>query len=652
MSQQPKHFYEFGAYRLDARDHLLLRDGEVVLLPPKTFDLLLALVESSGRVLTKEELMKQVWPDSFVEEANLSHHVFTLRKALGEDGEGRYIETIPRRGYRFVAGVSEVLGEADELVVAEHSRSRIVIEQSDAPALATDYRGPERTSRVQALAAGTKRRTVLLALACCAATGALVVAVGLWKARNPKGDQTATGVKSIAVLPFKPLVADSRNESLELGMADTLITKLSGVKQLVVRPISAIRKYTGLEQDPLDAGREMGVDYVVEGNLQMEGEKVRATVRLLSVKDGRAIWTDKCDQQCSSIFELQDAVAQQIAGALALRITSDEKKQLAKHYTENVEAYQLYMKGRYFWSKFTDDGLRKSIVLFEQAIERDRDYALAYTGLAASYMVLGVNGHMAPKDSRPKAKYAVEKALELDNNLALAHQCLGGFKLFHEWDWLGAEREFKRAIELDPSLAESHELYSYLLSEQVRFDEALAELRNAQELDPVSVGVSGDYGDTLRQARRYDQAIDELHKTLEMDASYFFGHYSLGLAYAQKGLYEKANAEMNKAVSLSGSSTQMMSGLGQVYALSGKKSEAQKVIAELQVVSKQRYVSPLYIAMVYATLGENDQAFAWLEKAYDEHSCWLIELGIESCWDKIRSDPRFTDLLRRVGLPQ
>jgi len=651
MSVQTKHFYEFGPYRIDAQDHLLFRNGDVVALPPKTFDLLLALVESNGRVLTKEELMKRLWPDSFVEEANLSHHVFTLRKALGEDGDARYIETIPRRGYRFLAGVTEVQAEPDELVLTEHSRSRIVIEQAEVLNLETDQGSSDRTDRVLALVAGTPRRLQLLGLT-CAVVLATAVAIYFWRAGNTAGEPTATGVKSIAVLPFKPLVAASRNESLEIGMADTLITKLSGIKQLIVRPISAVRKYTDLDQDSIAAGRELGVDYVLEGNLQMVGEKTRATLRLLNVKDGSAIWTDKCDQQCTTIFELQDAVAQQIAGALALRITGDQKKQLAKHYTENVEAYQLYVKGVFFWNKFTDETVTKSIDYFQQAIDKDPTYALAYTGLANSYNVLGVNGPMDAKDAQPKVKYAVEKAVQLDDSLPQAHLALGAFKLFYEWDWLGAERAFNRAIELDPSYADPHELYGYLLRIMGRFDEALAEIRKAQELDPASLLINGDLGVTLRLARRYDQAIEEFKKTLEMDPNFADSRCEFGLAYGLKGMYEQGIVQIKKAVTLSGNNAQIIARLGEVYALAGNKAEAQRIIAWLQAESNKRYAPPLHIALIYATLGDGDKAFTWLEKAYDEHSCWLINLKIEAGWDKIRSDPRFDNLLGRVGLPK
>jgi DNA-binding winged helix-turn-helix (wHTH) protein/TolB-like protein/Flp pilus assembly protein TadD len=644
MIRQENNLYEFGPYHLAVQERLLTRDGEVIPLAPKAVDLLVALVENSGHVLGKDELMKQVWPDSFVEEANLSHHIFTLRKALGEDKNGaKYIETIPRRGYRFVAEVTEIDDTSNELVLAERTRSRIIVEQEQERPL-------ETTSRSALAGSGHKRKLMLAAAVSAGVLVGLGVVVYFLVTGKPEPGGYGSAIKSIAVLPFKPLVADSRDEALELGMAETLIARLSNLRDVKVRPTSAVRKYVDLQQDAIEAGRELQVESVLDASIQKSGDRLRVVARLVRVDDGTTLWADKFDEKLTDLFTVQDRISERMTAALALPLTGEERRLLAKRYTENVEAYQLYTRGRYYWSKFTDDGLRKSIGLFEQAIDSDPTYALAYSGLCNAYMVLGVNGHMSPKEARPKAKYAAEKAIELDDRLAWAHQSLGGYKLFHEWDWAGAEREFKRAMELDPGLIEPHELYSYLLSELGHFDEALAELRKAQEINPVAVNIGSSYGDTLRQARRYDQAITELEKTREMDPDDFFTLYTLGLAYAQKGLYEKAIIESKKAVDLSGNSTRVRSGLGQVYAMAGKYAEARKVIAELQTESKQRYVSPLYIALIYATLGENDQAFSWLEKAFEDRACWLIELGIEPSWDKLRSDPRFTDMLRRVGL--
>jgi DNA-binding winged helix-turn-helix (wHTH) protein/TolB-like protein/Flp pilus assembly protein TadD len=652
MSQQPKRFYEFGAYRLDARDHLLLREGEVVPLAPKALDLLLVLVEKSGRVLSKEELMKLVWPESFVEEANLSHHVFTLRKALGEDNNGGvFIETIPRRGYRFVARVAEVQDESDELVVAEHSRSRIVIEQTEAPNLAPDYRGSDRTGRVPTLAAGTRRRTVLLALACAGAL-VLAIAVYFWKTGNTAGEPIATGVKSIAVLPFKPLVADSRNESLEIGMADTLITKLSGITQLIVRPLSAIRKYTSLEQDSIAAGRELGVDYVLEGNLQMEGEKVRASVRLLSVKDGQAIWTDKFDEKSSgSIFSIQDSISQQVARALVPKLTGEEQRQLAKRYTDNTEAYNLYLTGRFFWSRFNEEGLKKAIEYFNQAIAIDPNYALAYTGLAGVYNVQGALGIIPSAETWSKAKWAAEKAVELDDKLAKAHQVLGAVKLMYEWDWSGAERELARSIELNPADGEPHNLYAYYYEAKGQLDKGLSEMRRAQELAPLSAVINADVASGLYYQGNYEEAINAWRKAEEMDPH--FGPSPLFLPaqiYEQKGEYDQAIAECQKAFSVFGRDPGILAVLGYTYAVSSKRREAQNILAEIESLWKRRYFSPIDVALVYTGLGDKDGAFAWLTKAYEARDPQLIWLKVEPELKSLHTDPRFGDLLRRMGL--
>lgn len=654
MSQQAKHFYEFGAYRIDTLDHLLLRNGEVVPLPPKTFDLLLVLVESNGRVLTKEELMKQVWPDTFVEEANLSHHVFTLRKALGEDGEGKYIETIPRRGYRFVASVAEVRDESDEVIVAERTLSRIVIEQTESPSIETGQSHSHQTAPVLALAAGTERRTFTLMLASGAIVLALAAGIFLWKTANPKIEQSAKGVKSIAVLPFKPLVADSRNELLEIGMADTLITKLSGITQLIVRPLSAIRKYTWLEQDSIAAGRELGVDYVLEGNLQMEGEKVRASVRLLSVKDARAIWTDKFDEKSTdSIFSLQDSISQQVARALVPKLTGEQQRQLAKRYTDNTEAYNLYLKGRFFWNRFNEDGLKKAIEYFNQAIAVDPNYALAYTGLAGVYNVQGALGIVPPAETWSKARWAAEKAVELDDKLAKSHQVLGTIKLMYEWDWLGAERELTRAIELNPTDGEPHNLYAYYCEATGQLDKALSEIRRAQELAPLSPVINTDVASALYYQGNYEEAMNAYRKAEELDPHFGPGPLFLpAQIYEQKGEYDQAIAECQKAFATFGRDPGILAILGYAYAGSGKRREAQNLLAEIESLRKRRYFSSIDVALVHTGLGDKDGAFAWLTKAYEARDPQLIWVNVEPELRSLRTDPRFTDLLHRMNLAQ
>ena len=658
MSLQPKNFYEFGAYRIDARDHLLLRDGEVVPLAPKAFDLLLVLAQSSGRVLTKEELMKLVWPDSFVEEANLSRHVFSLRKALGEEGDAnKYIETIPRRGYRFVAGVTEVQDESHELVVAEHSRSRIVIEQTETPGLATDYGGADRTTRVLALAAGNKRRTVLLALACA---GALVLSVAIfWKAGNTVSEPTATGVKSIAVLPFKPLVASERDESLEMGMAETLITRLSSISRITVRPTSAVRPFTKLEDEAVKAGQELMVDAVLDGSIQKSGDRVRVSVRLVRVEQGQTLWAEQFDEKFTDIFTVQDAISRRVADMLALRLSGQEKERLAKRGTDNPEAYQAYLLGRFHWNKRTGVDLRKSIDYFNQAIALDPNYALAYAGLADSYLNLPTSSNTPSSEANIKAREAAMKALTIDDTIAEAHTSLAGVKELYEWDFAGAEREFKRAIELNPNYVTAHQWYSTFLSCLGRHPEAIAEAKRATEVDPLSLPASALLGNMYIDAGRPDEAIAQLQRTLGMDINFARAHGYLAAAYLAKEMYEDAIEEFKKGYALSGryspeEAAKRVDMLRDGYRKSGAKGYWEKNL-ELRIESAKRgsMVSPTAMAQAYARTGDKDRAFEWLEKAYTERDQYLFyNLKVEKDFDSLRSDPRYATLLQRIGLPQ
>ena len=643
MRRQENNLYEFEGYRLDAGKRVLMRDGSLVPLSPKAVDLLIALVENSGQVLKKDELMRQVWPDSFVEEANLSHHIFTLRKALGESENGaKYIETVPRRGYRFIASVAEVHDESDALVVAEHSRSHIVIEQVEAPHLSI-----ESSESVPTLfLASTNKRRWVIAVACLVIALVLAVAGYLWKMGN-RSQPISPGINSIAVLPFKPLVGAQRNEALELGMADTLIAKLSGIRQLIVRPVSAIRNYTALDQDPIAAGRALDVDYVVEGNLLSEGDKVRATVRLLRVKDGLAIWTDQCDQQCTSIFDFQDAVAQHLAGEIGHHLSGDERKHLAKHYTENAEAYRLYVQGRFFWNKRSEEGFKKGIEFFTQALKLDPSYALAYSGLADCYALLANSSRLAPNEGFPKAKAAAMKALQLDDSLAEAHTSLAFVSYLFDTDFERAEIEFKRALELNPNYATAHQWYADYLSTAGRDEAALLEAQLAQQNDPLSLVINAELADYHRRLGQYDKALEQLRKTREMDPDFIRTHQSLGRVYLHTGAYEQAIAEFQRARQLD-DNPRNMSALGHAYALAGKKAEARQIIEELKSLSKRHYVAASLVAVIYAGLGEIDDAFYWLDKAYEQNEN-LNLLTSDEDFAPLRADPRFQRNIHRFG---
>jgi serine/threonine-protein kinase len=495
----------------------------------------------------------------------------------------------------------------------------------------------------------TQRRSLTVSLALAAGLVLAGLAIGLWPRRPPPiTPQPPAQIKTMAVLPFKPLVADSRNESLEMGIADTLIFKLSGIKGIVVRPISAVRKYADLNQDPLAAGREQQVEAVLDASIQVVGERIRVTARLVRVADGSVLWTDRYDQQYADLFAVQDAIAEKLAGSLALKLTYEEKQRLTKRYTENPEAYQLYQWGRFYFIRRTPGGYNynKGIEYFQQAIEKDPGLALAHVGLADCYTGLGAWQVLPANESIPKARAAAERALKIDDSLAEAHTSLARVKTL-SGDWPGAEAEYKRAIELNPNYETAHHWYALHLAGEGRLDEAMAEMRRAQEIDPRSLIINTEVGRIFYHMRQYDQAIAQYQKTLGMDPNFAQAHLQLGWAYEKKGMYQEAIAEYQKAIAL-GARPTMLSRIGRTYALWGKRGEAQKVLDELKQLSKRSYVPSYDFALIYAGLGEKEQAITWLEKAYEEDP--PMGLKVDPTWDSLRSHPRFQDLLRRMGL--
>jgi TolB-like protein/Flp pilus assembly protein TadD len=431
-------------------------------------------------------------------------------------------------------------------------------------------------------------------------------------------------IKSIAVLPFKPLVAGSRDESLEMGMADTLIARLSNIRDISVRPISAVRKYAGVEQDAVSAGREQKVDAVIDGQIQKSGEKIRVTVRMVSVEGAVSMWTNQFDDDMKDLFRVQDSISERVAAVLALKLTGQERERLAKSYTNNTDAYQLYLLGRYHVNRQTDEGLLKSLDYFQQAIEKDPNFALAHASLAGSYNALANSNVRPPTDVYSKARSAALNALNLDPLLAQAHTELAMVNLTFDRDWAGAEREFKRAIEINPSDSDAHYGYSYYLAFVGQFDNGIAEMRKAQDLDPVSLVKLTGLAQVLLMARRYDEALEQCRKALEMDPNLGFAHWLLGLAHMYKGSYEQAILALQKSIPLSGDSPDETVSLAQAHALSGGRMAARKILVVLKEQAKRKYVSPASLAVLYSLLGDKDQAFALLEKAYDDRDNLVI----------------------------
>ncbi len=456
---------------------------------------------------------------------------------------------------------------------------------------------------------------------------------------------------SIAVLPFADLSPQKDQEYFCDGMTDDIITKLSGINELKVISRTSVMRYKNSDKDIKEIGQELSVATVLEGSIQKEKDKIRINAQLINMEDGFHLWAETYDRKLASIFDIQDEISKAITEALRIELIDKEKALLVKRYTENLEAYNLYLKGRYFWNKRTEEGYQKSLEYFQEAIEKDPAYALAYTGIADYYNLLGYYDYLPPKEAFPKAKAAAEKALEMDETLAEAHNSLAMVKENYDWDWKGAEREYRRAIELNPSYATAHQWYAGYLGARGRHDESIAENKQAQELDPLSPIIGADLGINFISARQYDQAIEEFQKALEMDPNYIVAHLFLGLAYTGKEMYDEAIAELQKAQTLSGDDDSLITVfLGVIYSLSGKKDEAKKILNEVIELSKHSYVSPLCISLIYVGLGQKDQAFEWLEKAYDERDHWMSSLKVLPILDSIRSDPRFIALLKKMGL--
>jgi DNA-binding winged helix-turn-helix (wHTH) protein/TolB-like protein/Tfp pilus assembly protein PilF len=651
MDEQ-KTTYEFGPFRLDPAKHLLLRDGQAIPLTPKAFETLRMLVENSQQVVGKDELMQAIWPDTFVEEGSLTRNIYLLRKTLGENpNDHRYIVTVPGRGYRFVANVREVQVDGAELVAQESYSSSATVERE---AGAGDQRGGEIAS-----SEAKRKISKTLGLRVLAAWGVLfglvIAAVYLWTWNKSKHSEANDAIRIIAVLPFKPLSADGSDEYLGLGMADDLITRLSNIREIVVRPTSTVRKYSSQDIDPIAAGLELKVQAVLEGNIQRVDDRIRVTVRLMRVSDGKPLWAERFDEKFTDMLAVQDAISEKVAGALTLRLTGEERTLVTKDYTQKPEAYQAYLKGRYYLNNNPDIGSKKAIEYFNQAIEMDPNYALAYAGLADA-CVSAIGWYLSPTEAWARGSAAAAKALEIDETLAEAHVSAAQIRFLRDWNWPEAEREYKRASELNPNYADAHHYYAFYLGAIGRFDEAIAEIKRAQELNPFSPAINNDFGWILAFARRYDQAITQFRMTLDMDRNTVQAHWGLAMIYGQRGMHEEAVAEDLIATELTGIPSDKTEALKlrEAYAKSGwrgYKRELLELIQEEEEESKRTYISPYSMAIEYTVAGETDQAFKWLERAYDERYQAMVQLKVDPRFDSLRSDPRFIDLIRRIGLP-
>ena len=471
--------------------------------------------------------------------------------------------------------------------------------------------------------------------------------------QRPDADSGDQAARSLAVLPFKVLTAEEKaDEFLGMGMADAIITKLSMLRRIMVRPTSAILKYFDGEHNVLTAGYELNVEYVLDGRIQRAGDRVRVTVQLIRVTDSMPTWGAKFDESFTDIFAVEDSISELVAQALVPRLTGEERALLLKRETDNPDAYQAYLKARYYWNRFTDEDFGKALELLKEAIRLDPGYAMAYAGLADWFNWSAIYGMGSPRDFFPQAKEAAQKAIELDDSLADAHAALGFTVLCYEWDWAGAERIFERALDLNPHSDSAHHWYSYLLASEGRFDEAIAEIKLTQELNPLSLMNKSMTGYNYYQARRYDLAEQELRKIFELERNFGNAYLVRGMVLERKGLYDEAIESVRKSMELMPGSIVPLWTLGHCLGIAGRESEAREVLAELENHSLEHYASPYYFALIHAGLGDTDRAIDWLEKACEARECWLIWLGTEPKLDALRPDPRFINLMERVGIPR
>jgi TolB-like protein/DNA-binding winged helix-turn-helix (wHTH) protein/Flp pilus assembly protein TadD len=648
---------EFGRFRLLPHRRELRADGVAVELGGRAFDVLMVLTEARGALVTKDEILSRVWPDTVVEENNLVVQISALRKALGEDRD--LIRTVSGRGYRFVAEIRTSAPSSDAETRIDDGAAA-ASSSLPTPVSGLIGRGTE-FEKVSDLPAGVvdlidvstaPRRSPRLLVWRLFALGLVLVAVASVSWILYSRNQASLEIRSIAVLPFESLSGDASQDYFADGMTDELITDLGQISTLRVISRTSTMTYKHVRKLLPEIARELDVEALVEGTVLRSGERVRITAQLIEVPVERHIWAQSFEGDLRDTLAVQTSVARAIAEQIGATVNQREQAALQNRREVNPEAYEAYLKGRYFWNKRTGDGLKKAIDYFNNAIEKDPKFARAYSGLADSYALSGdwEYGILSPQDAFPKAKAAATKALALDDNLAEAHTSLAFILDLYEWGWESAEKEYKRAIALYPGYATAHHWYAWHLIVTGRSSEGIAQLRTAESLDPLSLIISADLADALCIAHLYDDSVQQSRRTLEMDPSFAIAHYELGQAFEQKNMHNEAIEEFKRAIQLSGDNEIFNANLAYAYAVSGQREEAMKIVKNLEDRQSRHSSTDANIALIYVGLGDRDQAMVWLDKAYQAR--FNPSILLRPAWDPLRSDARFQDLLRRIGLPQ
>jgi TolB-like protein/DNA-binding winged helix-turn-helix (wHTH) protein/Flp pilus assembly protein TadD len=639
-ADHPRGRARFGLFEADFVTGELRKRGLRIRLQEQPFQVLATLLEQPGVLVTREELRNRVWgTDTFVDfDHGLSKAINKIRDALGDSADSpRFVETVARRGYRFLADVTFV-------AAAPPTKPELVTRNSPQPTEMERAQGPQKPAASTTL----PWQSAWKVLAIIAVFGALILSV--WKVQLIR--RPSATVQSLAVLPLENLSHDASQDYFADGMTDELITELGQISALRVISRTSVMLYKGVRKPMPQIARELNVDAVVEGTVLRSGDQVRITAQLIQARTDKHLWAHSYQGDLRNTLTLQNQVARAIAEEINVELSPQEQAALKNSKTVNPEAYEAYLKGRYFWNKRTADSLKKAKEYFEQAIATDPNYAQAYSGLADTYALLGDWQYavMSSKEALPKAKAAATKALKLDDTLGEAHTslafCLDGF----DWDWNAAEREFRRAIELSPGYATAHHWYAWHLSLVGQHGQAIAEMRKAESLDPLSLIINADLAELFLIAHSYDESIRQSRKTIDMDPNFALAHNQLGQAYLQKQMDDEAIAELQKAIQFSNGSSTCTANLARAYAVSGRRNGALRLLNSLKQRSNHGYSNASDIAGIYAALGDRDQAMSWLEKAYQER--FNPSILMRPTFDPLRSDPRFQDLVHRIGLPR
>jgi TolB-like protein/DNA-binding winged helix-turn-helix (wHTH) protein len=644
MTSLTNNLYRFGEFSLDPQGRVLTRGEEPVPLTPKAFDVLLLLIQKAGRTVTKDELLQSVWRDSFVEESNLTQTIFMVRKALDEAADRRYILTVQGQGYRFVVPVTETA------IVPPVPEARVAPPVATGPA-ATDAAGkdPRELEAPSHPRSWSGRRLAVIALAALAVV--LVAGLIIGSGRLAKGPAKQPERIMLAVLPFQNLTGDPAQEYVSDGLTEEMLTQLGNLnpRRLGVIARTSVMHYKD-SHTPLDQiGRELNVQYVLEGSVRRESERVRITAQLIQVKDQTHVWARQYDRELKDLLPLEAEVAQEIAREIQL--TFDGREDAGSRspvVPQSSEGHDLYLKGLYFFNKRTPADLQQAIEYLQQATEKDPSSAPAYAGLAKGYAILSAYSGQSDSELMPKARAAAARALEIDPNSSEAHTALALIVQNHDWDWQTSEKEFRRAIELNPNDATAHHWYAEHLMWLGRFPEALEESERAHQLDPLSLIIAADNGAILYFSRQYDAAIEKWRSVQDMDPVFMRAHLIEG-AYVEKGMFADAMAD-NEKVRPTISDAAYWAWRAYILGRSGQSTEAHAAIRQLLETDKRDPVDPMAFAQAFAGFGDKEQALSWLEKAYARHSNGLTSLKVEPAFDPLRGDPRFEDLLRRVGL--